>query len=114
MKVEIEVPDLPAEFEVVGFDVASGDDLILLDGQWISWDMQQVSKSEYFVARKAKQYREPVLPADWGKEVEGYDPTTGEWVRGSLVGFTKYSVAEKVAWDIDNESYTACRIEVSK
>ena len=112
-KVEIEV-DVPEGWEFVRFGIANPGEWFFYRGLTV-WQTQNVTVAPVFIVRKAKQYREPVLPADAGKVVEVRDCATSNWIPAILDG---YLLSESFHWKGNPPGgYAAaqwkhCRIEV--
>ena len=60
-----------------------------------------------------KTYREPVLPADWGKECEFRDDGK-EWITEKLQGYDKDGNHDLITWVSENEYWGYARIEVTE
>jgi len=61
------------------------------------------------ILRKVKRYREPSLPADYGKECEVSDDGK-KWVTAKLQGFAKNCTGDSYPWKSDEGYCTYCRI----
>ena len=110
-KIEIEV-DVPED----GYE-ATGEYTNAADGDWYLDHMNRVrcwsgqkSQCRYIILRRVKQYREPVLPADWGKTCE-FSYGGERWTRDRLIGYEKGSEADEEVWQAEAMYYRYCRIE---
>lgn len=108
-KVEIEV-DVPAGYEVCKIAPPRAGDVYLNkhyqpEMAESSWEIPRI------ILRRVKQYREPVLPADYGKECEFSDDGKN-WERHPLLGFCKDSAdsCERI-WFCGGFWAKHCRIE---
>jgi hypothetical protein len=118
MKTEIEVtikiPAPPDGWVFDGYRLAKSNDLVFVDECWQHWGLYN-SRQRYPIAVKVKQYREPVLPADWGKECE-FSNNGMIWDPGQLSGYVLCLDGEdNLPWKADDTRYyQSCRIEVSE
>lgn len=62
------------------------------------------------ILRRVKQYREPVLPADYGKQCEFSDDEVN-WHTYNLHGFWHAIPGEPICWRGGFSWYKYCRIE---
>lgn len=103
---------VPEGFEPTGeFRVPLVGETYLYDGKAIV--CESVGKIEFFILRKIKRYREPVLPADAGKKVEARDCDQA-WKSVELRGWR----SEKFNWicfvdGYGDVAFKHCRIEVT-
>lgn len=108
-EVELEVPD---GFEIVDYRPVRTDDTFLsLDMKAKVWDFVQESKDNAFILRKVPKYRDPVLPADWGKTARFSDD--GEvWIDGPLTGYLhRPSYTDRRVWAGPSGSwYVHCQV----
>ena len=92
-EVELEVPD---GYEIDGYRSPRANELFLnLDGDWMYSDID--SKRKFFVLRKLPQYRDPVLPADWGKPARFSDDGK-EWVEDKVGGYASFTENDPRMW----------------
>ena len=109
-KVEIEV-DVPEGWEVVRFGCANPGEWYFYRGLTV-WQTQNVTVAPVFIVRKVKQYREPVLPADYGKQAE-FSSNRIDWEANELTGWLRYHQEDLCSWSNQgDEWYPYCRIEV--
>jgi hypothetical protein len=110
-KVEIEVA-VPEGWEVVGQRSPRIGDYFLSEcsGPLVLANMDFVTNR--IVLRKVKQYREPVLPADYGKQAE-FSSNRIDWEANELTGWLRYHQEDLCSWSNQgDEWYPYCRIEV--
>jgi hypothetical protein len=113
--VAIEIPKPPDGWVFDGFRMVLFGEQYFNGAKWVDWVCTGASNGKYLVAVKAKQYREPVLPADWGKGCE-FSSNGMIWDPGKLSGYVSFlNVKDSVPWMADNNRYYQhCRIEVSE
>jgi hypothetical protein len=105
-KIEVEI-NIPDGYEATGeFRYPVNGELYLYCGT--------VAKSdgvhpERLILRKVKRYREPTLPADYGKECE-FSNSDGEWSKGVLIGYRKNDCQDLIPWSGGEDYYCHCRI----
>ncbi|MFN9411660.1 MAG: hypothetical protein ACK57V_04675 [Pirellula sp.] len=94
-KFEVEL-DVPDGYEIDGYRSPKVNELFLnLDGDWMFSDID--SKRKFFVLRKIQAYRDPVLPADWGKPARFSDDGK-EWVEDNIAGYAAWSEDDNWRW----------------
>jgi hypothetical protein len=110
-KFEIEV-DLPDGWEAVEYRVPQFGEFFLGTASHpvTACDMS----TPWLIVRRAKQYREPVLPADAEKVVEVRSDELATWEEATLVGYRHH---DPLPWNVRADSskpflYKFCRIEV--
>jgi hypothetical protein len=115
MKFEIEI-DCPEGWKVVAFrQIKPGEwYLSYISAMPQQWKATHVSQGMVFILERIKTYREPVLPADYGKVCEfSYDGKC--WIEGKLGGYclADWSITQ-FRWRNNNgTAYRHCRIEVT-
>jgi len=111
-KVEIEIPKLPKGCELVSYRKPKQGDWYLDNGKWTQSHID-FQKQFVIVAERSKQYREPVLPEDYGKQCEFSDD--GEtWEVSALEGFVKFVKDAVAPWCASSSFHKFCRIEVTE
>jgi hypothetical protein len=111
IKVEIEIPKPPEGFKFAGLIQAMEGDFYLVGTYWKNWTLPVPSSNLLLVSKKAKQYREPVLPADEGKICEFCDDDKN-WHQAFFAKLGGYRFG---CWlTNDCVEYNHCRIEVSE
>ena len=106
IKVEIEIPKPPDGWVFDGFRKVKAGEMAFCYEDWIDCVIEE--GEQYPVAIKAKQYREPVLPADWGELCE-FSQDELYWVSAELDGYHRGKWITKSL-----QEYLLCRIEVSE
>jgi hypothetical protein len=114
MKTEIEVtikiPAPPDGWVFDGFRKAKAGEMAFCYEEWVDCVITE-SSERHPIAVKAKQYREPVLPADEGRICEFCDDDKN-WHQGFIAELDGY----RKGWWLtdDGVEYEHCRIEVSE
>lgn len=101
-EVELEVPD---GWEIVDYRPVRPEEKFLNpDCKVRTWDFVSESRYSTFILRKIPKYREPVLPADWGKAARfSYDGN--EWVEGRLASYAAHYADDKHRWGSAGNPY---------
>ena len=111
-KIEIEI-NVPDGYEFVRYGVPESGEFYLGENQIDVYLREGFCLSaKYFVVRKIKQkqWRTPVLPADWGKECEFSDEET-IWRTHKLACYDREDDSDLYPWrSWGGHSYTYCRI----
>jgi len=110
-KIEVEI-DIPDGWEFVRYGVPEvGESYLGVSHRHVYLrEPDSPVSSKYFIVKKVKQYREPVLPADCGKECEFSDDGVN-WAVGILQGYVKYAAEDDIPWKTRGHSYGKyCRI----
>jgi hypothetical protein len=115
MKFEIEV-DCPEGWKVVAYRQINPYEWYLnpINKKAQEWDVDHPSTGMVFVIERIKTYREPVLPADFGKACK-FSRDGNDWASGELGGwFRGRHTLDGFYWrDTCGCGYSHCRIEVT-
>jgi hypothetical protein len=125
MRIE-NLPELPpGEWSHCEYRAAKPGEFALLQEKgelnWRQWKHQNTSILGWVVLVPAKKYREPVLPADWGRECE-FSNDKETWTKGTLAGYLSYFLSmnrwygrfERESGAQYSSQYNFARIEVSE
>lgn len=110
-KFEVEL-DVPDGYEIVDHRPVRTDETFLsLDKKAKVWDFVQESKDNAFILRKLPVYRDPVLPADWGKTARFSDDGK-EWIDGVIAGYAAFKKGDDKMWGEFNlpRYYKFCQV----
>jgi hypothetical protein len=111
VKYEIEI-DCPEGWKPVAFrEPRRGDYFLTPYGECMKANVS--FKGDLLIVEPTKTYREPVLPADYGKQVEFSDDGV-QWFSWNLEGWHKDTEDDDVPWASQSGSYKHCRIEVTQ
>ena len=110
-KFEVEL-DVPDGYEVVDYRPPEPGEVFVLDP--ICKPVVAVSGTYYrslFILRKIPVYRDPVLPADWGKQARFSDDGK-EWVEDRLSAYAAWKVEDPRRWGSQDrcEYFKFCQI----
>lgn len=103
-KFEVEL-DVPEGYKIKDFRIASGEDTVIrFSGDATANPIPVRIYRGYtpnpqpeFIIEKIPQYRDPVLPADWGKTARFSDDGK-EWVQAELAGYCAYYQDDAHRW----------------
>jgi hypothetical protein len=127
MRIEFDsdlLPPLPdGEWDYVGVKQAEKGEWYcrsFAEKEWLPWVCDTMTFNKYFCIRPVK-YREPVLPADWGRECE-FSNDKETWTKGTLAGYLSYFFSmnrwygrfERECGAQYSSQYNFARIEVSE
>lgn len=108
-KFEVEV-DVPDGYEIVDYRHAGTGDLYIGVAGAVRWMFFGHSAEKQFILRIIPKYRDPVLPADWGKPARFSDDGK-EWVEDTLRGYCKFKrQPDEYVWSVDKRFYKFCQI----
>jgi hypothetical protein len=86
-------------------------DLCFFNPHWGVWEVDKPSNSKYFIAQNVG-YREPVLPRDWGLNVE-FSRDGKTWEPGTLAAYYKDEESHEEFWsETSGRYFRYCRIAV--
>lgn len=95
-KFEVEL-DVPDGYEIVDYRHAGTGDLYIGVAGAVRWMFFGHSAEKQFILRKVPVYRDPVLPADWGKTAR-FSHDGKEWVDGRLASYAALNADDKNRW----------------
>ncbi len=110
-KFEVEV-DVPDGYEIVDHRPVRTDETFLSLGMKAKvWEYSRQSGDRAFILRKVPVYRDPVLPADWGKPAHFSDDGK-EWVEGRLACYAAHYADDKNRWGASGKHfwYKFCQV----
>ena len=96
IKIEVDIPD-GWEFDRYGVPNVGENYLGMCYGDIHLRQPSDSLVSKYFVIRKIKQWRDPVLPADFGKEAR-FSDNGKKWNTGELAGWFKEDADDDMVW----------------
>lgn len=116
-KFEVEL-DVPEGYEIDRYAVAGAGDTVIRvmasTGERLAvrvYPGYSVNPQPEFILRKVPQYRDPVLPADWGKPARFSDDGK-TWVEAVLAGYCAFYADDRLRWLAVGESncFKFCQI----
>jgi len=115
IEVTIKIPNPPEGWVFDGFRFVFCGEKYFNGVKWEPWIATVPSNGKYLVAVKAKQYREPILPADAGRDCE-FSYNGKDWKTYKLLGFMGLSSndPERVWVDTQEVEFNYCRIEMEE
>ena len=111
-KYEIEIDKVPEGWAPIAVGSPKIGEYYLWDGKPLKSTIEGYG-SVYVILERIKQYREPVLPSDFGKRAEFSDDGV-QWTIGTVGGWCKYDDEDEFTWMCITCGYKHCRIEVTQ
>lgn len=104
--------DVPDGYEIVDYRKVQSDEHFLGDrGKVVQWPFIKESLDNAMILRKIPQYRDPVLPADWGKKARfSFDGIN--WADGILASYAAHYADDKNRWGAASKPfwYKFCQV----